>query len=163
MFQFTTFPLTYYRFICKWLSFSQPGSPIRISTDRRICAPNRSFSQLITSFFGSWCQGILPTLFFAWSTGKVAFATLSDFLKWSSFSQKNWHFLSFLLEKLNYLDFHRDARQNLLLIWFLWSVIILSLISRLSSIMFLNIMDLRLICNFQGTPVRFVELDNYYS
>ena len=32
---------------------------------KRIFAPNRSFSQLITSFFGSWCLGILPTLFVA--------------------------------------------------------------------------------------------------
>ena len=31
----------------------QPGSPIRTSADQRIFAPPRSFSQLITSFFGS--------------------------------------------------------------------------------------------------------------
>ena len=34
------------------------GSPIRISAGLWICAPHRSFSQLITSFFGSQCQGI---------------------------------------------------------------------------------------------------------
>ena len=32
----------------------------------RIFAPNRSLSQLITSFVGNWCQGIRPTLFIAW-------------------------------------------------------------------------------------------------
>ena len=58
--------------------FSSPGSPcitiyslcnntillvlsslIRISTDLRIFAPPRSFSQLVTSFFGAMYQGIL--------------------------------------------------------------------------------------------------------
>ena len=34
------------------------GTPIRISAGLWICAPHRSFSQLITSFFGSQCQGI---------------------------------------------------------------------------------------------------------
>ena len=33
---------------------------------KRIFAPNRSLSQLITSFVGNWCQGIHPTLFIAW-------------------------------------------------------------------------------------------------
>ena len=65
--------------------FSSPGSPripiysvydntmllvlsslIRISTAHRIFAPNRSFSQLITSFFGAMYQGILRKLFVAW-------------------------------------------------------------------------------------------------
>ena len=35
------------------------------AADQWIFAPPRSFSQLITSFFGSWCQGILPALFSA--------------------------------------------------------------------------------------------------
>ena len=47
-----------------WLESFQPGFPIQISSDRGIFAPPRSFSQLITSFFGSQCQGIHPTLFF---------------------------------------------------------------------------------------------------
>ena len=34
------------------------GSPIRTSAGLWICAPHRSFSQLITSFVGSQCQGI---------------------------------------------------------------------------------------------------------
>ena len=36
----------------------QVGSPIRTSAGSRIFAPHRSFSQLVTSFFGSQCQGI---------------------------------------------------------------------------------------------------------
>ena len=64
--------------------FSSPGSPcipiysvcnnmillmlsslIRISTALRIFAPPRSFSQLVTSFFGAMYQGILRMLFVA--------------------------------------------------------------------------------------------------
>ena len=36
------------------------GSPIRISPDLRPLAAPRSFSQLATSFLGSWCLGIHP-------------------------------------------------------------------------------------------------------
>ena len=50
----------------KYTSFSSSmSSLIRISMARWIFAPPHSFSQLITSFFGSWCLGILPTLFVA--------------------------------------------------------------------------------------------------
>ena len=41
------------------------SSLIRTSTDRWIFAPPRGFSQLITSFFGSWCLGIHLMLFVA--------------------------------------------------------------------------------------------------
>ena len=34
----------------------------------RLFAPPRSLSQLVTSFIGSQCQGILHMLFFAWTT-----------------------------------------------------------------------------------------------
>ena len=34
----------------------------------RLFAANRSLSQLVTSFFGSWCQGILLVLLFAWTS-----------------------------------------------------------------------------------------------
>ena len=66
--------------------FSSPGSPcitiyslcnnmillmlsslIRISTGHWIFAPHRSFSQLVTSFFGATYQGILRKPFVAWS------------------------------------------------------------------------------------------------
>ena len=35
---------------------------IRKSPDQRIFAPPRGLSQLVTSFFGDWCQGIRPAL-----------------------------------------------------------------------------------------------------
>ena len=41
----------------------QVGSPIRTSAGHRIFAPNRSLSQLVTSFVGSQCQGIRLMLF----------------------------------------------------------------------------------------------------
>ena len=41
-------------------------SRIRKSADHRIFAPARSLSQLVTSFFGSWCQGIRLVLFVTW-------------------------------------------------------------------------------------------------
>ena len=46
-----------------WL---QPDCSIRISADHFVLANPRSFSQLTASFFGSWCQGILPALLLAW-------------------------------------------------------------------------------------------------
>ena len=42
-----------------------PGFPIRTSMDQRLLAAPHGFSQLTTSFFGSWCQGIHPMLFLA--------------------------------------------------------------------------------------------------
>ena len=53
-------------FSIRCTGFTRTGFPIRKSTDRWIFAPPRSLSQLITSFFGSWCQGILLALFLAW-------------------------------------------------------------------------------------------------
>ena len=43
------------------------GFPIRKSPDRSSFAAPRSLSQLITSFVGSWCQGIPLALLLAWS------------------------------------------------------------------------------------------------
>ena len=59
--------LPMYYFTHTWINQLLPdlSSLIRISMGRWIFAPYHSFSQLITSFFGSWCLGILPTLFVA--------------------------------------------------------------------------------------------------
>ena len=53
-----TIPSCCYVFTTRYLRFAQVGFPIRIFTDQWIFAPPRDFSQLITSFFGSQCQGI---------------------------------------------------------------------------------------------------------
>ena len=68
MFQFPSFPSLDYGFI-KWsLILHQRGFPIRKSADRSLFAAPRSLSQLVTSFVGSWCQGIHLVLFFAWTS-----------------------------------------------------------------------------------------------
>ena len=66
MFQFTGFPSIRYGLAYGYLESVQVGFPIQRSPDQWIFAPPRSLSQLITSFIGSWCQGIRPVLFFAW-------------------------------------------------------------------------------------------------
>ena len=63
MFQFTSS-----LFVKLWIHFTMntcltcPGSPIRKSADRSVCATPRSLSQLVTSFIDDWCQGIRPAL-----------------------------------------------------------------------------------------------------
>ena len=42
-----------------------PDCSIQTFTDQCLFAAPRNFSQLITSFFGSWCQGIRPVPFLA--------------------------------------------------------------------------------------------------
>ena len=72
MFQFRGFPPYSYGFTIRWYGIAVPGFPIRKSADQWIFAPTRSLSQLVTSFFGSWCQVILPTLFIAWSNDRFS-------------------------------------------------------------------------------------------
>ena len=67
MFQFPEFPTHTYVFSGRFITLRYEGFPIRISTDRSLFAAPRSFSQLIASFIGSWCQGIHLMLFFAWT------------------------------------------------------------------------------------------------
>ena len=50
---------------CGTCTLLQVSFLIRKSADRRIFAPHRSLSQLVTSFFGSQCQGIHLMLLFA--------------------------------------------------------------------------------------------------
>ena len=68
MFQFTGFPLPrLFDSAGSDMALPMPGFPIRKSTDRRLLTPPRGLSQLITSFVGSWCQGIHHMLLLAWS------------------------------------------------------------------------------------------------
>ena len=58
------------------------GFPIRKSPDRSLFAAPRGLSQLVTSFVGSWCQGIRPVLFFAWTSYLYSlFSELLEFLR----------------------------------------------------------------------------------
>ena len=72
MFQFTGFPSIRYGLAYGWQESFLPGFPIQRSMDQGIFAPPHGFSQLITSFFGSQCQGIHPALFFAWPRWYIA-------------------------------------------------------------------------------------------
>lgn len=68
MFQFPGFPLHDYWFIMQYRNITYgefPHSDIR--GYNRSFAAHRGFSQLVTSFFGAMYQGILPTLFVAYS------------------------------------------------------------------------------------------------
>ena len=66
MFQFTGFPPYTYVFNARWQESLLPGCPIQISAALSVFATPRSFSQLITSFIGSQCQGIRPAPYIAW-------------------------------------------------------------------------------------------------
>ena len=67
MFQFGGFPTHTYVFSMCSMILHHGGFPIRKSADRSLFAAPRSFSQLITSFIGSLCQGIHLMLLFAWT------------------------------------------------------------------------------------------------
>ena len=67
MFQFGGFPTYTYVFSVCFIVLHYESFLIRISADRGLFAAPRSFSQLVASFFGSWCQGIPLVLLFAWT------------------------------------------------------------------------------------------------
>ena len=50
-------------FTIGYMSMNHVGFPIRKSTDRSLFAAPRGLSQLVASFIGSQCQGILLVLF----------------------------------------------------------------------------------------------------
>ena len=59
-------PFIRYEFTHECWEFVSAGFPIRKSVDRCVFATPHSFSQLIASFIGSWCQGIHRMLFLTW-------------------------------------------------------------------------------------------------
>ena len=63
IFQFPGFASPHYGFM--WRYPKGVGCPIRTSTDQRLLAAPRGFSQRATSFIASWCQGIhrMPFLY----------------------------------------------------------------------------------------------------
>ena len=77
-------PRTPILFNARCQSIALTGFPIRKSADQCLFTAPRSLSQLVTSFFGSWCQGIHLMLFIAWTLLLVLyklliFATLLEF------------------------------------------------------------------------------------
>ena len=92
MFQFSGFPSIHYGFMHGSQVLHLRGFPIRKSADRSSFAAPRSLSQLVTSFFGSWCQGIHLMLFLAWTSSffsslskncfSLSFAWVSQIIDW---------------------------------------------------------------------------------
>ena len=76
MFQFPEFPTHTYVFSIRFIPLRYECFHIRTPTGRSLFAAHRSFSQLVASFIGSWCQGIHLMLFFAWTIFQT-FAVLS--------------------------------------------------------------------------------------
>ena len=72
-----------YVFTAQYLSIAQVGSPIRKSADQYLFTVPRSLSQLVTSFFGSWCQGIRPVLLLAWPFRSLVLSTIIWVLLWN--------------------------------------------------------------------------------
>ena len=64
-------------FTVRCMVLHHAGFPIRKSTDRSLFAAPRGLSQLVTSFVGSWCQGIPLVLFLAWTSCISWYAVLS--------------------------------------------------------------------------------------
>ena len=80
MFQFPGFPSYTYVFSIWYTVLHRVCFHIRKSADQRSFAAPRSLSQLVTSFIGSWCQGIHLMLFFAWTSYSVlTFLELLEF------------------------------------------------------------------------------------
>ena len=71
------------------------GFPIRKSPDRSLFAAPRGLSQLVTSFIGSWCQGIRPVLFFAWTS--YLYSLFSELLEFLRKQDKFSHWKGFFL------------------------------------------------------------------
>ena len=82
MFQFGRFPTYTYVFSIRFTVLHRECFHIRISADRSSFAAPRSFSQLVTSFIGSWCQGIHLMLLFTWTflLVLIMFLELLEFL-----------------------------------------------------------------------------------
>ena len=85
MFQFGRFPFITYVFSYESMALRHRGCPIRKSAGQRIFPPNRSLSQVITSFIGSQCQGIHLMLFFAWTAVRFFSISLEMFFRFSFF------------------------------------------------------------------------------
>ena len=122
MFQFTGLPPVHYGFMYRYMRITHAGCPIRGSPDRRLFAPPRSLSQLVTSFVGSWCQGIPLALFLAWPYRTISLDWFSCFLNYAGiFSREFWlnciypHLFRCCPQlKLKYYTFHFRERSSLL-------------------------------------------------
>ena len=146
MFQFRRFPSIRYGLAYGYMRSSHVGFPIRISPDQWIFAPPRSFSQLVTSFIGSQCQGIHPAPFMLDHYGlPSAIALASGFFLMNCSAP----LIAFGMRLPD--SFHPLLRTSLL-----WSFLVCNVTSVTPRMSFLSLCVLRLdidccICGFQGT------------
>ena len=77
------------------------GFPIRKSAGQSLFPANRSLSQVIASFFGSWCQGIHLTLLFAWTSCILFLYFGSLWIVWVSLNifRSGFYWLLFAVKK----------------------------------------------------------------
>ena len=97
MFQFPGFPTVTYEFSKRFMILHHEGFPIRKSTDQCLFTAPRGLSQLVASFFGSWCQGIHLMLFIAWTLLLVLYKyAYFCYIAWVSFDNFNFGLLTLL-------------------------------------------------------------------
>ena len=129
-----------------YMRSSHVGFPIRISPDQWIFAPPRSFSQLVTSFIGSQCQGIHPAPFMLDHYGLPSAIALASGFFLMNCPAPLIAFGMWLPD-----SFHPFSRMSLL-----WSFLVCNVTSVTPRMSFLSLCVLRLdidccICGFQGT------------
>ena len=128
MFQFPRFPLIQLCIHCMIHGNNHVSFLIRKSSDLWLCAPTRSLSQLITSFIGSWCQGIPLALFLAWSLSikpidrpfgslLVDFALILGLIKsiinLTKLFTKNFSWLVVFIQTIYYVQFSKNKLVGL--------------------------------------------------
>ena len=130
MFQFPGF--TFHKLcIHLWIhGVSHVSFLIRKSSDLWLCAPTRSLSQLITSFIGSWCQGIHHAPFVAWPIVMIlvlklslqriflGYVVLTYLYNYVQFSKNNLSKLYWFVSKLN--SNHPNLFQELIVFQNFW-------------------------------------------
>ena len=99
---------------------------IRKSADRSLFAAPRGLSQLVTSFIGSWCQGIHLMLLLAWTSCSIfrsilvlTFFELLEFLKHWLFRSKK-AFILFALSTFRWNCFTLDWKDLFLVASIAW-------------------------------------------
>ena len=118
------------------------GFPIRRSPDRCLFTAPRGLSQLVTSFIGSWCQGIHLTLFFAWTSQRIfQFSLLGSRSVLNCLSFVNKYLLGFLfaLKKLPFsLHWIFSPLGEIVLTHFSWKDLS-NLFFKIKSVLFLSV------------------------
>ena len=127
---------------------------IRKSADRSLFAAPRSLSQLVTSFIGSWCQGIRPMLLFAWTSLLIFSAcSLNCWVSLNKFSSQQKSFCSFL---------RFTSRWNCNFFTLLGKTKLISQFCPLKSVRFLLILS-KFHLNFLCIPIRLSRFISNYQ